>query len=83
MPTMEQVIQPFQGQEVGPEAYAPPGGEASVPALVQVGLVGGTTTFTGDYNFQQTTKFGAIHKESSSNSHAIQQVIANPQTPTE
>ena len=71
MPTMEQVIQPFQGQEVGPEAYAPPGGEAS------------TTTFTGDYNFQQTTKFGAIHKESSSNSHAIQQVIANPQTPTE
>jgi hypothetical protein len=79
MTTMEQIIRPFQGEDVGPEAYVPPGTTDVAPALVQVGLTGGTQTFTGDFNFQQTTKLGAVHSEGSSNSQVIQQVIANPQ----
>lgn len=78
MSTMEQVIRPFQGDTVGPEAYVPPGGEPSVPALVQVGLKGGNLTFTGDFNYTRTTKLGAVHAEASSNSQVIQDVIANP-----
>jgi len=78
MPTMEQIIRPFQGEGVGPEAYVPPGGEPSVPAKVEVGLIGGTKTFTGDFNCTITTKLGAVHKEASSNSQTIQGVIANP-----
>jgi hypothetical protein len=78
MPTMEQIIQPFQGESVGPEAYVQPGQEGVAPALVQIGLIGGTQTFTGDLTFQQSTKLGAVHKEASSQSGVIQQVIANP-----
>ena len=79
MPTMEQIIQPFQGETVGPDAYAPPGGEAAAPALVQVGLTGGTQTFNGDYSFTRSTKVGAVHSEASSGSETIQGVIADPQ----
>jgi hypothetical protein len=78
MPTMEQIIQPFQGEVVGPEAYIPPGGEHATPALVQVGMKGGTLTFTGDFSFTRNTKVGAVHSEKSSNSQVIQDVIANP-----
>lgn len=79
MPTMEQIIQPFQGDTVGPEAYVPPGTVGVRPALVQIGLKGSGQTFTGDFSFQQATKLGAVHTESSSNSNVIQGVIANPQ----
>jgi hypothetical protein len=78
MPTMEQIIKPFQGETVGPEAYVPPGTTAVPPALVQVGLIGGTQTFNGDFSFTQSTKLGAVHKEAPSNSQTIQNVIANP-----
>ena len=78
MPTMEQIIKPFEGESVGPEAYVPPGGEHATPALVQVGLIGGTQIFTGDFSFTSTTKLGAVHKEASSNSQTIKDVIANP-----
>ena len=78
MPTMEQIIKPFQGDTIGPEAYVPPGGEPSVPALVQIGLTGGTLTFPGDFSYTCNTKLGAVHKEASSNSKTIQNVIANP-----
>lgn len=78
MPTMEQIIKPFQDETVGPEAYVPPGGEPSTPALVQIGLTGGTQTFTGDFSYTSNTKLGAVHKEASSNSKTIQNVIANP-----
>lgn len=78
MPTMEQIVQPFQGGNVGPTEYQQPGQEGVAPALVQIGLVGGTQTFTGDFNYQQSTKIGAVHKEAPSSSQAIQKVIANP-----
>ena len=78
MPTMEQIIQPFQGEGVGPEAYVPPGGEHATPALVQVGMTGGGQTFTGDFSYTSSTKLGAVHKEASSNSQTIQGVIADP-----
>lgn len=78
MSTMEQIIKPFQGEGVGPEAYVPPGATAVPPALVQVGMVGGTQTFTGDFSYTCNTKLGAVHKEASSNSQIIQDVIANP-----
>ena len=79
MPTMEQIIKPFQGEGVGPEAYIPPSGEPSVPARVQVGLIGGTQTFSGDFSYTCNTKIGAVHSEASSNSATIQKVIADPQ----
>ena len=78
MATKEQIIKQYQSEVVGPEAYIPPGGEPSVPARVQVGLIGGTQTFTGNFSFTRTTKLGAVHKEASSNSQIIQDVIANP-----
>ena len=78
MPTMEQIIKPFQGDSVGPEAYVPPGGEPSVPAKVEVGMKGGTQTFPGDFSYTSNTKLGAVHKEASSNSQTIQGVIADP-----
>ncbi len=78
MPTMEQAIRPFQDQTVGPDAYVPPGTTDVPPALVQVGMIGGTQTFTGKLSYQMSTKLGAVHKESSSNSQSIQDVIANP-----
>ena len=78
MPAMEQIIQPFQGQSVGPDAYVPPGTTDVPPAIVAIGMVGGTQTFTGKLSYQQSTKLGAVHKESSSNSQTIQNVIANP-----
>ena len=78
MPTMEQIIRPFQGDPIGPEAYAPPGGEHATPAKVEVGLKGGTLTFPGDFSYTCNTKLGAVHKEASSNSQVIQNVIANP-----
>ena len=75
MPAMEQIIQPFQGEQVGPDPYIPPGGEASVPAIVSIGLTGGTQTFNGDLSFQMSTKLGAVHKEAPSDSQTIQAVI--------
>jgi hypothetical protein len=75
---MEQIIKPFQGESVGPEAYVPPGTTAVPPAKVEVGLIGGTQTFTGDFSYTCNTKLGAVHKEASSNSAIIQDVIANP-----
>jgi hypothetical protein len=75
---MEQIIKPFQGENVGPEAYVPPSGEHATPALVQVGLTGGTQIFTGDFSFTETSKLGAVHTEASSNSETIKRVIANP-----
>ena len=78
MPTMEQIIKPFQDERVGPEAYVPPGGEHATPAKVEVGMKGGTLTFPGDFSFTRNTKLGAVHKEASSNSQIIQDVIANP-----
>ena len=79
MPTMEQNIQPFQGDSVGPTPYVPPGGEPSVPAIVSIGLTGGTQTFNGDLSFTRSTKVGAVHSEASSGSETIQGVIADPQ----
>jgi len=79
MGRMEQIIRPFQNEDVGPEAYVPPGTTDVAPALVQIGLTGGTQTFSGDFSFQQSTKLGAVHSEGSSNSQVIQKVIANPQ----
>ena len=78
MPTMEQIVQPFQGSQVGPDAYVQPGQVGVPPALVKVGLTGGTQTFNGDFSYQVSTKLGAVHKEASSNSSVIQNVIANP-----
>ena len=78
MPTMEQVIRPFQGESVGPEPYVPPGGESNAPALVQVGLTGGTKIFPGNFQYTCTTKLGAVHTEAPSSSQTIQKVIANP-----
>lgn len=78
MPTMEQIIQPFQGEDVGPVPYVQPGQEGVAPAPVQIGLIGGTQTFTGDLTYQQSTKLGAVHTEGPSNSQVIQDVIANP-----
>jgi hypothetical protein len=75
---MEQVIRPFQDEGVGPEAYVPPGGESNVPAKVEVGMKGGTLTFPGDFSCTVSTKLGAVHKEKSSNSQTIQDVIADP-----
>ena len=79
MPTMEQIIQPFQGETVGPEPYVPSGGEHATPAIVKIGLTGGTQTFSGDSSLQVSTKIGAVHAEGASSSGAIQNVIANPQ----
>jgi hypothetical protein len=78
MPVMEQIIQPFQGQTVGPDAYVPPGTTDTPPALVAIGMTGGTQTFSGKLSFQMSTKIGAVHKEASSNSKTIQGVLANP-----
>ena len=78
MPTMEQIIQPFQGEGVGPEAYVQPGTTSVPPVLVQVGMTGGTQTFTGDFSYTCNTKLGAVHKEAPSNSQIIQDVIAKP-----
>ena len=79
MPTLEQIIRPFQnGADVTGMPYVPPGGETNAPATAHAGEIGGTLTFPGDFSFVQTTKIGAVHKEASSNSQTIQNVIANP-----
>jgi hypothetical protein len=75
---MEQIIKPFQGESVGPEAYVPPGGEHATPAKVEVGMKGGTQSFSGDMSCTVSTKLGAVHSEASSNSKTIQDVIAKP-----
>jgi len=75
MPQMEQIIRPFVDQEVGPTPYKPTSGQDDKPAIVKVGLKGGTKTFTGDYVYQQATKLGAVHSESSPSSGAIQNVM--------
>jgi hypothetical protein len=74
---MEQIVQPFQGGGVGPEAYVQPGAAAAPPITFSVGLIGGTQTFNGDFSYTATTKMGAVHKESASNSGVIQNTIAN------
>ena len=58
----------------------PPGGNSQPPVNVHAGLIGGTQTFTGDYSLTATTKLGAVHKETSTNSQVIQSVIADPST---
>ena len=78
MPTMEQIIRPFQGEDVSGIAYVPPGGNSQPPVNVHAGLVGGTQTFTGDISYTRTTKVGAVHKEKPSNSQVIKDVIASP-----
>ena len=78
MPTMEQIIRPFQSEDVTGMPYVPPGGETSAPATAHAGEIGGTQTFTGDFSYTCNTKLGAVHKEASSNSETIQNVIANP-----
>jgi len=63
MPQMEQIIRPFLEQEVGPTPYAPTSGQDDKPAIVKIGLKGGTKTFTGDFTYQLSTKIGAVHAE--------------------
>jgi hypothetical protein len=77
---MEQIVQPFQGRDVGPEPYGPLTGQPNVPALVKIGLTGGTQTFTGNFSYTQTNKLGAVHTEAPSSSGVIQHVIENPQS---
>ena len=77
MGTMEQIVRPFQGEDVGPTPYVQPGQAGVPPALVQVGMKGGTQTFNGDFSFVQATKIGAVHKETAPTSNVIQQTIAN------
>lgn len=78
MPTMEQIIQPFQGDGVGPREYEQPGQSATPPVLVKVGLAGKPKVFPGSYSYTCATKLGAVHSEAPSNSKTIQGVIANP-----
>lgn len=76
MPGMEQIVRPFQDQDVGPTPYVPPGGAPDVPARVLVGMVGGTQTFTGKFSFTAATRIGAAHTETAPQSEALQKSLA-------
>lgn len=76
MSVIEQIIRPFDNVDVGPTPYQQPGATPPPPVIVQVGMQGGTLTFSGDLSYTITKKMGAVHKESSSSSQAINSVLS-------
>lgn len=74
---IEPIVRPFTTDDVSPVEYVQPGTVGVPPAIVKIGMRGGTTIFNGSFSFQATMRLGAVHKEGSPTSQTIQETIAN------
>lgn len=75
MGIIEQIIRPFVDVDVTPTPYVQPGTVGVPPAIVQVGMQGGTQIFTGDASYTRATKLGAVHAETAPSSETIQKTL--------
>lgn len=70
--SLEQVVRPYQGEDVTPVRVTTPGVAGAAPVRLSIGLRGGTKIFAYSGSGTVSTKMGEVHKESAPNSAALQ-----------
>jgi hypothetical protein len=75
MSNMETIIRPFADVDVTPSRFIPPGTVGVPPVRVQVGLKGGTKTFSSSGSSSLSTRIGHKHTEAAPVSSALQSAL--------
>ena len=75
--TLETVIRPFATQDgIAPQPFTKPGQKGAQLVHVQIGVKGGTKTFTTNGSASMSTAMGNKHKEKAPVSQTLQDALA-------
>ena len=74
---MENIIRPFVGRDVTPQAFHPPGQQGTPDVRVRIGGKGGIKTLSGSVNYSEQKYIGEVHREKPSPSGAIQAAMSS------
>jgi hypothetical protein len=64
--TLETIIRPFVGSQVGPQPFHPQGGGSAPAVRFAIGIVGGTKTFSWSTSSSLSSYMAAVHTEKAS-----------------
>lgn len=74
--TIETIIRPFAAQDgIAPKPFDKPGQKGAEFVHVQIGLRGGTKTFTTNGSASMSTSMGNRHKEKAPVSQSLQDAL--------
>lgn len=76
MSQLEQIIRPFQTEDVTPIPYHQPGQSGQAPVRLSVGLKGGSKIFSYSLSGTTTSRLGAKHKENPPKSGVLQDAMS-------